>query len=795
MTAAPDSRPPARRAWRRWVAAAAVALVVGALAFARSLDDTLHAHAPSHLLLDRQGRPLGELPSSSDDAYGYWPLPDVLPEKLVVATLETEDRHYDEHDGVHWPSVLRAAWQNARSRRVISGASTIPMQVARLQHPKARSLWAKVREAAEALLLIRRHGHDAVLRQYLTIAPYGNRAHGIVRAARLYFDKPVEDLSWLEAAFLAALPQQPGRMSPWTEQGRARAQRRAQRILSRLHARGILDDEALHVAQHAKLVFAPRPTRPGHAMHAVLALGRDAQARPGFLHRATLDLDVQRLAAQALEENLLRLRPLGAGASAAVAVELERGELLAYVGSTDYFDEEHKGAIDYLTARRSPGSALKPFIYALALEDGTHTAATELPDTPVEFVVPGGGLYVPENMTHTFLGPMLLRQALGNSRNIPALRVLSDVGVDRVVALLERGGVAKVRYRPEAYGLTLAIGSLHVTPLELAQLYTALANQGVTLPARRFVDDPVEPGRRLFLRDPALLTSQILADPEARRPGFAAGGPMDFDFAAAVKTGTSQGYRDAWAVAYTQRHLVVVWVGNHDWRRMNLASGVTAAAPAAHAILERLTALDAAHPPALELPLPPSVVHRDVCTISGKLPGPACPHTKAEVFLPGTEPVEPCRYHGAVALDVRTGLRATPSCPKDVVVSQPMLALPDTYAVWARRKHLPLAPTAESPLCPSAPLGPPTLKIREPLPASRYLYDPDTPREFATVRLAASVEPATEDVVWLVDGTPVGTVGYPHELRWPMTPGVHTIRAQLAHSAAQSPPVRIVVDD
>ena len=541
----------------------------------------------------------------------------MLPEKVVVTTLETEDRYFYEHGGVHLPSIARALWQNVRNRRVISGASTIPMQVARLQHPKSRTLWGKAREAVEAMLLVRSHGHDKLLRQYLTLAPYGNRCHGVVRAARLYFDKPAEDLSWLQAAYLAALPQQPGRMTPWTSEGHYLALKRARRILQQLNARGVISNDDLHIALNSDLHVVPKPRSHPEAMHAILALARDVKGSAEVVHHATLDFDVQRIAQRALEDNLRRWRKAGAGNTAGVVVDLPTGDILAWVGSADYFDAQARGAIDYLSTKRSPGSALKPFIYAMALERGTHTAATELADTPVEFEAAKGGAWVPENIGHNFLGPMLLREALGNSRNIPALRVLSDVGVDQTVAMLDHAGVKGVRYAPDAYGLSLAIGGLHVTPLELASLYTALANRGETIPLRRWLDAPRAPGVRVVSTEAAMLTAHILADPKARRPGFPAGSALDFDYAVGIKTGTSQGYRDAWASAFSDRLLVVVWVGNHDWRRMNQASGATAAAPAVHQILEAVMPRRARHQAvALEFPLPAGLVERrGVCAV------------------------------------------------------------------------------------------------------------------------------------------------------------------------------------
>ena len=801
-----------RRA-RLWVAQSAVGssmqyvtrwrvLLVGALLltglairFVTSLDASLVARTPSHLLLDRTGRYLAEVPGSHE-AWGFWPLPEVLPEKIAVTTLETEDRNFYQHGGVHLPSVARALWQNALGLRVVSGASTIPMQLARLQHPKPRTLWSKAREALEATLLVRRYGHDKLLRQYLTLAPYGNRCHGVVRAARLYFDKPAEDLSWLQAAYLAALPQQPGRMTPWTPEGHALALKRARRILQQLNARGVISEDDLHIALDSDLHIAPKPRSHPEAMHAILALSRDVKGSAQVVHYATLDLDVQRIAHRVLVDNLRRWRRAGAGNTAGVVVDLPSGEILAWVGSAEYFDAGARGAIDYLSARRSPGSSLKPFIYAMALERGTHTAASELPDTPAEFSVAKGGAWVPENVTHTFLGPMLLREALGNSRNIPALRLLSDVGVDRTVAMLDRAGVKGVRYDPGAYGLSLAIGGLHVTPLELASLYTALANRGETVPLRRWLDAPRTAGVRILSSEAAMLTAHILSDPKARRPGFPAGGALDYDYAVAIKTGTSQGYRDAWASAFSDRLLVLAWVGNHDWRRMNLVSGATAAAPAVHRILDQAMPRRARHQPvALDFALPPGLVERKVCALSGRLPRPGCTHTKSEYFIPGTEPNETCPFHVKVAIDVRNGLRAGPACPARFVARRQMLALPETYAPWAHQQRLTIAPTAESPLCPTTFSEERRVTIREPRPMSRYLFDPNTPPELSTLRLAASVTPATEEVVWLVDDEPIARVPYPHEVRWPLKPGQHTIRARLAHSRDISAPVTVMVDD
>ncbi|MGC4000338.1 MAG: transglycosylase domain-containing protein [Anaeromyxobacter sp.] len=795
--AAAGLAPLAAWAWRRRLRLAALLVAALVAATCRDLRTDLAAPRPSTLLLDRRGAYLGELPGQGE-ALGYWPLPPEVPRRILAATLETEDRTFFEHAGVRPGALARAAWQDLRALRIVSGGSTIAMQTARLQSPGRRTLLRKAREAVEAVLLVRHHGHDAVLRHYLTLAPYGNNVRGVARAARLYFDKPVEDLSWLQAAYLAGLPQAPGLMNPREPAGLARGIRRAHRILRALHARGYLDDAELAQALQGDLGLAPRPRRDPAALHAVLALGEAAlrDRRPERpIRTTTLDLEIEGKVARVLADNLAGLQAAGAGNTAALVLDPEDGAVLAHVGSADYFAEEARGGIDYARVRRSPGSALKPFIYALALESGRLTAASELEDTPMDFQWESGRSFLPENANHLFFGPMLLREALANSRNIPALRVTSEVGVPRVLDLLEAGGVAGISREPGRYGLGVAIGNLPVTLEEVAGLYAMLARGGTWLPLRTFADVPVPAGRRLLRQDVAGFTAQLLADPEARRPSFPPGSALDYDQAVAVKTGTSQGFRDAWAVAYSDRLVVAVWVGNHDWRRMNRVTGLTGAAGAAHAILDAVSPLRAPQrAPLLAFPMPAGWVARTVCALSGRLAGPHCPHARSEHFAPGTEPLERCPWHRQVPLDARNGLRAGAGCPARWVRRPVLLDLPARYASWAAGQRLEVAPLQESPLCPG-PEQPPGVTILEPRPRARYLWDPDTPAEAATIRLQARATPAGEPVVWLVDGTPIATVGYPHEARWRPVPGRHVITAALAGRAVVSAPVTVVVED
>jgi penicillin-binding protein 1C len=633
------------------LAAAAVGLL-----FART-DTDLTLPTPSHVLLDRHGAFLGEFESSSGE-FGYWPLPEKIPQRLLIATLETEDRSFYRHPGVNFASLLRAAFQNLTARRRISGASTIAMQVARMQHPKPRTLTSKCLEALDALALVSKHGRERVLRQYLTQAPYGARVRGAARAARFYFDKPVEDLSWLEAAFLAAIPQQPARLSPTTEEGRRRGLARARRILLRIHQRGHLDDAAFSQAMQQELSFTERPVRPAHSLHALMAWA-DLLPRGTYLHHTTLDSNIQDSIRSALRASASQLSNSGAGTAAAMAVEIPSGKIVGYMGSPDYFDNANQGAVDALRIRRSVGSTLKPFIYGLGLDSADMTAATSLADTPVTFA---NGTFTAENMSRTFLGPMLLREALGNSRNIPALRVLNTVGVNSLIDLLQRANVSRPSLSADDAGLGMALGSVPLTPVELATLYTAIGNHGRPLQLLHFESETPGSTPPILSEAAADMVRHMLADPLARRPSFSGAAALAYDHAVAVKTGTSQGFRDAWTVALSDRLLVVTWVGNHNWRRMRNVTGATAAAPIAQAIMRGAMPRLSPHVPVATEFLPPAgFVAREVCALSGELPGPFCSHVKSEYFSPESVPSTNCHMHQRCSCPANTHAGRTSS--------------------------------------------------------------------------------------------------------------------------------------
>jgi len=381
-------------------------LFVVGLALSRS---RLETPGPSHLLLDRKGRFLGEVAAEDATDFGYWPLEE-LPPRVVAATLVLEDRRFWSHPGIDPVAMTRALWQNLRGGRRVSGASTIAMQVARLQRPGSRTYGRKLVESLTALFLTLRHGRENVLSHYLRIVPYGNRIHGIAYAARCYLEKPVEDLSWAEIALLTAIPQSPSRMNPFNPEGRSAARERGRRILDALLDEGVLSEEEheLAIRQLSRLSFPVRGHRPEAAMHALLRL--EERVRSDSPHgnvnvhivETTLDLDLQEEVTRTAWSAILEWESEGASNGAVIVVDIQTSEVLAWMGSTDYFDDLQSGAIDYASIPRSSGSTLKPFLYGLALDKGVITPASVLDDLP-------RGSAAITNTDKSYLGPMLRR--------------------------------------------------------------------------------------------------------------------------------------------------------------------------------------------------------------------------------------------------------------------------------------------------------------------------------------------------------------------------------------------------
>ncbi len=606
------------RGCRRLAATLAAAACVTYMAHVAA-DVRLVAPAPTPIVLDRHGAFITQAGHREHGRveYGYWITPP--PDRLVRATLALEDKRFWSHPGVDPLAVARAAWRHATGRGG-SGASTLAMQVARMQHPRARGLWAKALEAGTALGLTARYGREAVLAHYLRLAPYGESSHGVGHAARWYFDRPAADLGWAQAALLAAAPQAPALLA--LRRPGSRAAVRAARALDILVRDGVIGPEERAGLDRPGLVAAPR--RPV-ALHAVLRLERVArQQAPAAepLLRAALDLGLQGWVARAAQSHLNGWRRAGAQQVAVMVVRRGSREVLALSGAAP----GPGSGIDFAAAERSPGSTLKPFLYAQALDRGLLQPDDVLADLPEG----SAGIH---NADNAFLGPLLPRQALANSRNVPATNLLRRIGLQPAFGYLRALGLHRLDGTAERFGLAMALGALPTRLDRLMRAYGAMAEDGVAQDLLWLAGQERAPARPVMSVDAARLIGRFLSDPMARLPSFPRYGASEFPFAVALKTGTSQGYRDAWTLAWSQGFLVGVWIGRPDGGAMSQLSGGRAAAGLAQAVLLHLHGQGRTDLLAGEFAAPAGRSEAEVCIGTGR-PGRACAERLTEWVRP-----------------------------------------------------------------------------------------------------------------------------------------------------------------
>jgi penicillin-binding protein 1C len=513
----------------------------------------------SQLVVDREGKLL----RSFATAEGRWRLPatvkDVDP-RFLKLLFAYEDKRFYEHVGVDPLALGRAAFQLVTQGHIVSGGSTLTMQVARLLEPRQhRNFGAKVRQIVRALELERALSKDEILSLYLTLAPYGGNLEGVRAASLAYFGKEPRRLTLAEAALLVALPQSPESRRPDRHPDIARAAR--DRVLERDAAAGVVPRDEIRRAQ-AQPVPHARQAMPMLAPHAADQI---AAAEPGKrIHQLTIDREFQRTLEELARE---RARAIGPKISIAIiAVENDTGKVRAHVGSAAYFDVRRAGQVDMTQALRSPGSTLKPFIYGLAFEDGLLHPETLIDDRPARY-----GSYLPENFDLTFQGTVTVRRALQMSLNVPAIAVLNKLGVSRLSSRLEQSGAALVLPKGEAPGLAMGLGGVGIRLSDLVTLYTGLARLGAVMPLVEHADAADQTPRRLLDPVAAWYVGNILIGappPENAPPGRIA-----------FKTGTSYGYRDAWAIGFDGRMTIGVWVGRPDGMPVPGLVGRASAAP------------------------------------------------------------------------------------------------------------------------------------------------------------------------------------------------------------------------
>jgi 1A family penicillin-binding protein len=771
---------------------------------------------PSTKIYDRHGRLLYEIIGSH--AGKHTPLSlDEIPLYLRQATIATEDASFYTNPGVDAKAILRAIMINLRGGEVLSGGSTITQQLARnvLLPPEERTqrtLTRKLRETILAWRLARSYSKDEILTLYLNETYYGNLAYGVEAAAQAYFGKSAAELDLAECALLAGLPQSPALYNPLVDLEAAKERQAV--VLDLMVKHGYIDKAQARLAKEEQLHFAsvPFPIRAPHFVMHVRRLLEDelglaALERGGLQVYTTLDLNMQDTARWIVRRRLTQLSERRGGLpdcnvrnAALVALDPWTGEILAMLGSPDYFNPRIDGAVNVTLATRQPGSSIKPVTYCAAFDPrgaDPYTPATMVNDVRTAFVTKEGDPYVPINYDHLYRGPVLLRQALASSFNLVAVKVLDHVGLEDMMALARRLGITTLD-DSERFGLALTLGGGEVRLLELTAAYAAFATGGYKVEPVAILR--VEDGQGNILRERrpetgqqvldervAYLMTDILSDNTARISGFGEGSVLKLSRPSAAKTGTTTDWRDNWTIGYTPELVVGVWAGNADNEPMRHVSGVAGAAPIWHDFMEEVLK----GRPAQEFVEPEGLVRVEVCALSGKLPSSYCPHHKTELFIAGTEPREYCTMHRPVRVDVTMGMLATEACPSEQVMERVYTFLPAEAVEWGRKQGIPQSPTeycslhgkaeADTRYTIQGDQSPISIVMTSPDPFSVFRLSPALPLDDQRIEVAArpTEETVVAELILYVDGEPLTTlVTPPYRSMWPLTPGVHAFHAE-----------------
>ena len=578
---------------------------------------------PSKHLYDRVGLPIRTTLSSNSTYYQPVSLDQISP-WLISAVVAAEDKRFYTHNGVDIQAILRAMWQNAQSGNVVSGASTLTQQLTRAITPRPKTLWGKTREAWEALSLENRLTKEEILEDYFNFLEFGNLTQGIQAASEFYFNTSASQLSLSQAAFLAGLLKSPTYYNPLKHMSRALERRNY--VLKQMRLNDFIDDEMYQLALQEELVVSAKK-RLFEAPHFSYLL-ETLLPQSVLQVSTTLDLELQKQVEQIVSKQLSFLQQQHVTQAAVIVLDNASGEILSYVGSANFHDTKNAGQVDGVRALRQPGSALKPFVYALAFEKGKLNPGSLLADEDTFFE----GGFRPRNYDETYHGQVSVRTALACSYNIPAVKAAEQVGTTALLEKLQHMGFLSLNKSADFYGLGLALGNGEVRLLELANAYATLARGGMFKPLVLARNPNVTiPGRSLQVLDEqtAYLITDILADNQARAAAFGLNSALSVPFKMAAKTGTSKDYKDNFALGYTSRWTVGVWVGNFDASSMQKVSGITGAGP----ILHDVAVETEKKYPSVPFELPKGVQYYTVCNQSGLLAGPYCEHTTQEVLV------------------------------------------------------------------------------------------------------------------------------------------------------------------
>ncbi len=729
---------------------------------------------------DRNGSLL-RLTLSADDKYRlYTPLNKISPD-AVRAIILYEDRHFYRHPGVNPVALMRAFHQYITHRPNPVGASTITMQVARLRYDiNTKRPSGKLKQIAAAIYIDAFHSKREIMEAYLNLAPYGGNIEGIGAASQIFFHRTAATLTTIESITLATIPQNPTHRNISTKDGLANIMNMRGDLVRRwIAAYG--DNATLRTLANMPLSVYGTADLPWAAPHFIdmkNAARRDIAVRPGPRNgdiKTTLDLGLQNALYKTLRHEIAQRRNIGIENAAAILVNYKTMETLAYIGSADYFNKEIYGENDGVRARRSPGSTLKPLIYAAAADQGLIHGMTLLRDAKISF-----GVYAPENADNEFYGPVLARDALTHSRNIPAINLLRQIGTRNFYTLLSKSGVGNLK-SPEHYGISVALGGAEVSMLELANIYATMANLGMHHEIKTETDTPTDTGTQLLRPEAFFLTLDMLARQKTPQRNIPFAKRQQNTIRHYWKTGTSSSYRDAWTAGIFGDYVLIVWVGNFDGRPNNAFSGAKAAAPIYFSMAGATQKYFESHGTHVQnndfLRDDLNIAQIDMCDGVGGIAGTHCPHTTPAYFIPGVSPIDMSSVYRAIPIDKKTGLRACTADPDSTYMAVYEFWDAEYLDMFRRAGVTRHTPPNFVPGCDldkisntrSAPM------IVSPADSARIVIVSDTQTEHVTFRAITDMPDVR--IFWFLDDKVIGTSQSGETFSHPVPIGRHTVRA------------------
>lgn len=613
-----------------------VVLILTAASFSKAQQPLFYGVGSCNIT-DKYDIPLRNILSGHDGLLQPVALSEISP-WFVLSVLAAEDKRFFEHSGVDTKAAARALWQNVSSGGVVSGASTITQQLVSVSKPKNKNIISKIKEIFDAKDLESKMDKEEILEAYFNTINFGGNIYGAEAAARAYFDTTALSLSLAQAAFLAGIIKAPANYNP--RKNFALAQKRQRVVLDRMLKNGFINNELYQNALDEGITVLPS-NKPFAAPHYSEYIKKLAPLCEGKI-KTTIDGKIQEHIEGLLPGYVERFKVNNLTNAAVVVLENSTGAVLAMAGSADYFDAKNNGYVNGAVSLRQPGSTLKPFVYALALEEG-YKASDKIKDEDKFFA----GGFRPRNYDEGYHGTPSVREALACSYNIPVIQVAEKLGTAKILEVLKNAGFDSLTKTADDYGLGLALGNGEVTLLELANAYRALANDGVWSPVI-FAADPliIQSGesKNIFTPQSAYIITDILSDNNARAAAFGLNSPLNLPFTFASKTGTSKDYRDNWAVGYNERFTIAVWTGNFNGEPMRRVSGISGAAP----LLRDIAMFLEQNYPAKVLSNKTSMIRPEgieelkLCAVSGKIAGKNCKTTVTEVYASGNKPPEVC---------------------------------------------------------------------------------------------------------------------------------------------------------